>query len=119
MPFVLSCASAPIVATKTNSACGVSGPDGGAPFNVTQAQASLVEAAMAASDCSERTAAAKGAAFLHFSPAGCVLNVKLELEGSDWTPEDTDCVAKAFFAARVEPYSGEPVAVRKTLMPTR
>jgi hypothetical protein len=74
---------------------------------------------MAASDCSERTAAAKGEAFVHFSPAGCVLNLKIETQGSDWTPEDTDCAAKAFFAAKVEPYSGQAVAVRKTLMPTR
>jgi hypothetical protein len=74
---------------------------------------------MAAADCSERTAAAAGQATVHFSPAGCVLNVTLEVESSDWTPEDTACVAKAFFAARVEPFSGTPVAVRKELKPTR
>ncbi len=97
----------------------MSGPDGGVPFKVSEAQSALVKAAMAASDCSERTASAKGAAFVHFSPAGCVLNLKLEVESSDFTPEETDCVAKAFFDARVEPYSGQPVAVRKTFMPTR
>lgn len=47
------------------------------------------------------------------------MNVTLEVESSDWTPEDTACVAKAFFAARVEPYSGSPAAVRKALKPTR
>jgi hypothetical protein len=97
----------------------MTGPEGDVPFELTQAESALVKAAMAAADCSERTAAAKGRATVHFSPAGCVLNVTFEVEGSDWTSADTDCAAKAFFDARVEPYSGQPKAIRKTLMPTR
>ena len=89
------------------------------PFVVSQAQPTLLEAAMAASDCSERTAAATGRAIVHFSPAGCVLNVTLEVESPDFTPQDTDCVADAFLRARIEPYSGAPVAVSRALKPTR
>ncbi len=117
--FALGCASAPVVTTSTNSACRITGPERGVPFIVSEAESALVEAAMAAADCSERTAAAKGNAKVHFSPAGCVLNIELEVEGAELTQEDTNCMAKAFFAAKVEPYSGKPVAVRKTLMPTR
>ena len=119
VPVLLACASAPVVTTMSNSACGGRGAEGAVPFVASEAQPALLEAAMTAADCSERAAAATGKVTVHFSPAGCVLNVTLEVEGPELTADDTDCIAKNFLAARVKPYSGAPVAVSRALKPTR
>ena len=105
-------AAAPVVSTKVSSVCGSEGAEG--PFSVSQAQHTMTEAAGAAGDCAGATTAMTGKAMVTFSPAGCAQQVVTTYPDGSLKADAVDCVAKAFLAAKVAAFQGQPVSVAKT-----
>jgi hypothetical protein len=108
-----ACASDPVAVKRVNPACSTKGPEEG-PFSLSEAQTTLSEAARVARDCSLATGTVKGKAYVVFTNAGCVSEVKLSLL-DELSPEDMECVANAFLAARVSAYGGTKLTVSRNI----
>lgn len=109
-----ACAADSIAVKRVNPACSTRGPERAPVFYVGDAQTVLSESARVARDCSLATGTARGEAYVVFTPAGCVTEVKLALS-DELSAGDVECVANAFLAARVDAFSGNQVTVKKAL----
>jgi len=86
-----------------------SAPSGGSGFDPDAARVTLRFAIARARNCSN--AGVSGSALITFGPSGAVQKVQLGQLTSD--DADPGCVSRAFASARVPPFSGSPVIVRK------
>ena len=109
-----ACASDPVAVKRVNPGCSTRGPERAPVFYVGDAQTVLSESARVARDCSVSAGTARGEAYVVFTPAGCVGEVKLALSDA-LEPADVECVANAFLAARVDAFAGNQVTVKKAL----
>lgn len=82
-------------------------------FSVRSAQDALVAVTSAAARCAPK---ARGYVQVEWSPQGCVTNASLKADDVSG-PEDLECIRAAFLAARMKPFSGNPVWVSKKLRP--
>ena len=80
------------------------------PFNVTDARKALEYAASRIRQCT--SGEASGSVIVTFQPSGTVQDVSLSSMAGEVT--QTSCVLGMFRAARVTPFSGGPVAVKKS-----
>jgi hypothetical protein len=103
--------------SRGNPACAPAHAEKDQAFSVAQAQRALIDAEETASACSRAAKKTSGRVLMTWGTGGCIVNARFHLEAPGLTAQDLDCIADAFFAARIDPFYGELVTVAKAMLP--